>query len=45
MRVEAWTDGGLVNDTYPAGAVEFNRMQFLTQWGPPITPDFMGQSQ
>ena len=42
-KIEHWTDGDLVNDDYPEGAVEFNPMVVLSQWGPPITPDFIGQ--
>ena len=40
-KIEHWTDGDLVNDSYVAGRVEFNPYQCLSQWGPGVTRDFL----
>jgi catechol 2,3-dioxygenase-like lactoylglutathione lyase family enzyme len=39
-KIEHWTDGDLVNDDTPVGRAEFSP-EGLSQWGPPITPDFL----
>lgn len=44
-KIEHWTDGDLVNDDYPASNSAFSpelAADQLAQWGPPLTPDFMG---
>ena len=40
-KIEHWTDGDLINDDYRGGSVEFNPATGLSQWGPPLSPDFM----
>lgn len=40
-KIEHWTDGDLINDSYRAGSVAFDPMTCLAQWGPVITPDFL----
>lgn len=40
-KIEHWTDGDLVNDDYRGGSVQFDPRTVLSQWGPPLTPDFM----
>lgn len=39
-KIEHWTDGDLVNDGYVGGAGPLGP-EALSQWGPPITSDFM----
>jgi catechol 2,3-dioxygenase-like lactoylglutathione lyase family enzyme len=38
-KIEHWTDGDLVNEDTPVGRSEMSPAE-LSQWGPPITPDF-----
>lgn len=38
-KIEHWTDGDLVNDSY-AGSRKQLTPDGLSQWGPPLTPDF-----
>lgn len=43
-KIEHWTDGDLVNDDYQGTNKRFApelAADMLTQWGPPLTPDFM----
>jgi len=40
-KVEHWTDGDLVNDDTPVGNAPFAGDE-LSQWAPPLTPDFYG---
>lgn len=43
-KIEHWTDGDLVNDDYPSSSSPFSpdlAADQLSQWGPPLTPDFM----
>jgi catechol 2,3-dioxygenase-like lactoylglutathione lyase family enzyme len=43
-KIEHWTDGDLVNDDYRGSNKRFApelAADMLTQWGPPLTPDFM----
>jgi catechol 2,3-dioxygenase-like lactoylglutathione lyase family enzyme len=40
-KIEHWTDGDLVNDSYVAGRTEFNPEKCLSQWGPGVTRDFL----
>jgi catechol 2,3-dioxygenase-like lactoylglutathione lyase family enzyme len=40
-KIEHWSDGDLVNDNYPSKSVEFDPQNGLSQWGPPLTPDFL----
>ena len=37
---EHWTDGDLVNDSTPVGNAAFSPDE-LSQWAPPLTPEFM----
>ena len=44
LKVEHWTDGDLVNETYRGHSVEFsipNADSVLAQWRPPFNPDFI----
>jgi catechol 2,3-dioxygenase-like lactoylglutathione lyase family enzyme len=44
VKVEHWTDGDLVNETYRGHSVEFSIPKadsVLAQWGPPFNPDFL----
>ena len=44
QKIEHWTDGDLVNDEYPSSSSSFSpetAADQLSQWGPPLTPDFM----
>ncbi len=40
-KLEHWTDGDLVNESYRAGSVSFDPATCLSQWGPAITADFL----
>jgi catechol 2,3-dioxygenase-like lactoylglutathione lyase family enzyme len=43
-KIEHWTDGDLVNDAYQSSNSPFSpelAAEQLSQWGPPLTPDFM----
>jgi catechol 2,3-dioxygenase-like lactoylglutathione lyase family enzyme len=43
-KIEHWTDGDLVNDSYAGTASPFSpelAADQLAQWGPALTPDFM----
>jgi catechol 2,3-dioxygenase-like lactoylglutathione lyase family enzyme len=43
-KIEHWTDGDLVNDAYESTSSPFSpelAADQLSQWGPPLTPDFM----
>lgn len=42
-KIEHWTDGDLVNDSYEVGRTRFNPDTSLSQWGPAVTRDFMDQ--
>lgn len=39
FKVEHWTDGDRINDSYPAGHRPLDPGE-LAQWGPPLPPDF-----
>ncbi|MDP9083403.1 MAG: VOC family protein [Pseudomonadota bacterium] len=44
LKIEHWTDGDLVNDTYKAGSTAFSpegAADALAQWAPPFSLDFM----
>ncbi len=44
LKVEHWTDGDVVNDTYKPGTTPFSpegAADALAQWAPPFNPDFM----
>jgi catechol 2,3-dioxygenase-like lactoylglutathione lyase family enzyme len=38
-KIEHWTDGDMVNDDSPVGSAPMSP-EGLSQWGPPVTPDF-----
>jgi catechol 2,3-dioxygenase-like lactoylglutathione lyase family enzyme len=40
-KIEHWTDGDFVNDSYEVGRAQFNPESSLSQWGPGVTRDFM----
>jgi hypothetical protein len=40
-KIEHWTDGDLVNDSYEAGKAQFDPDSSLSQWGPSVTRDFL----
>jgi catechol 2,3-dioxygenase-like lactoylglutathione lyase family enzyme len=40
-KIEHWADGDRVNDDYKSGSVQFNPASSLSQWGPPVNPEFL----